>query len=105
MKKYFAFVGILGCILANSQIVIGGSTPSNSHTQLELQNSGQKVLILPVAENETTLPKYNISQPDKYDDDATMEAMLMYNKNESLTKVYDDTKWEQAFNAKNKSTT
>lgn len=105
MKKYLAFTGMLGFILANSQVVIGGSTLSSTNTQLELQNSGQKVLILPVAENETVLPKYNIAQPDKYDDDTTMEAMLMYNKAESLTKVYDGTKWKQAFNAKNKSTT
>ncbi|MET3538945.1 hypothetical protein [Chryseobacterium limigenitum] len=105
MKKYLAFIGMLGFMLANSQVVIGGSTLSSTNTQLELQNSGQKVLILPVAENETVLPKYNIAQPDKYDDDATMEAMLMYNKGESLTKVYDGTKWKQAFNAKNKSTT
>lgn len=105
MKKYFAFIGMLGFMLSNAQVVIGGSTLSSSNTQLELQNSGQKVLILPVAENETVLPKYNNAQPDKYDDDATMEAMLMYNKAESLTKVYDGTKWKQAFNAKNKSTT
>jgi|GEM_PF-1630748 hypothetical protein len=105
MKKYLLLTGMLGFMLVKSQVVVGGGTLSSSHTQLELQNSGQKVLILPVAENETILPKYNSSQPDKYDDDATMEAMLMYNKAESLTKVYDGTKWEQAFNAKNKSTT
>lgn len=103
MKNYLTLTGVLGFILVNSQVIIGGRTLSSSHTQLELQNLGQKVLILPVAENETLLPKYNNSQPDKYDDDSTMEAMLMYNKNESLTKVYDGTKWEQAFNGRNRS--
>ncbi|SEW27102.1 hypothetical protein SAMN05421841_1948 [Chryseobacterium wanjuense] len=105
MKKYLTIICSLGFFLANSQIAIGGASVSSSHTQLELRNSGQKVLIFPVAENETILPKYNASQPDKYDDDASMEAMLMYNKAESITRVYDGTKWENAFNTKNSSTT
>lgn len=96
---------ILGFLPVKSQIIVGGSTLLSNKTQLELQNSGSKVLVLPVAEDETILPKYNSTQPDKYDDDSTMEAMLMYDKNNALTKVYDGTKWEQAFTTKNKAIT
>lgn len=105
MKKNILFGIFIGSIL-NAQVIIGGGNLSSSHTQLELQNTnGQKVLILPAAANNTALPKYNPSQADGYDDDPTMEAMLMYDKNTAFTKVYDGTTWNHAFFPQGKATT
>ncbi|ASK32293.1 hypothetical protein CEY12_20360 [Chryseobacterium sp. T16E-39] len=106
MKTYLLITSILLGTSVSAQVIIGGSTPSNTYTQLELQNTnGQKVLILPAAENNTSLPKYNASQADGYDNDPAMEAMLMYDKNAGLTKVYEGSTWKQAFIPKIKSVT
>lgn len=106
MKRYLVLSTIWMCTLLSAQVIIGGSTPSNMYTQLELQNTnGQKVLILPAADNNTSLPKYNAAQADGYDNDTSMEAMLMYDKNALLTKVYDGSTWKQAFTPKIKSVT
>lgn len=108
MKKYISLIGvsILGCSLLSAQVIMGGSAPASPYTQLELQNNnGQKVLILPGAANNTALPKYNALQADGYDDDPAMEAMLMYDKNAVMAKVYEGTTWEQAFISQGKSAT
>lgn len=106
MKKYILLSNILAGCLLNAQVVMGGANVKSPYTQLELQNTtGQKVLIQPAASNSTTLPKYNAAQPDGYDDDATMDAMLMYDKNASVSKVYDGTTWKQAFIPQGKATT
>lgn len=105
MKKYFFLVNILFVQLLGAQVIIGGSTLSNPYVQLELQNTtGQKVLVLPAANDSTTLPKYNPSQLDQYDDDNTMEGMLMYDKNAKVTKVYNGSMWGNAFIPNNKAT-
>jgi len=106
MKKYILLANILGGCLLNAQVVMGGANVTSPYTQLELQNTtGQKVLIQPVANSNTTLPKYNAAQADGYDDDTTMEAMLMYDKNASVSKVYDGSTWKQAFIPQGKATT
>lgn len=106
MKNYILLFFILGGAFTNAQVIIGGSTLQTPYTQLELQNTtGQKVLIQPTANDNTTLPKYNPAQIDSYDDDPTMDAMLMYDKNASVSKVYDGSTWKQAFIPQGKATT
>ncbi|MEF9478702.1 hypothetical protein ACR1PO_19480 [Chryseobacterium sp. RRHN12] len=106
MKNYIVLLCILGGAFTNAQVIIGGGALQTPYTQLELQNTtGRKVLIQPAANDKTTLPKYNAAQPDGYNDDATMEAMLMYDKNASVSKVYDGTTWKQTFIPQGKATT
>jgi len=98
MKNYILLTCMLGCTFLKAQVIMGGSTLQTPYTQLELQNTtGQKVLIQPAASNNTTLPKYNATQVDGYDDDLSMEGMLMYDKNAAVSKVYDGSTWKQAF--------
>ncbi|WP_144428870.1 hypothetical protein [Chryseobacterium sp. StRB126] len=107
MKTYILLtISLLGCNLLKAQVIMGGGSLKTSYTQLELQNTtGQKVLIQPAANNNTTLPKYNASQADNYDDDPSMQGMLMYDKNAAVSKVYDGSTWKQAFIAQVKATT
>ncbi|SFN58110.1 hypothetical protein SAMN05421594_3374 [Chryseobacterium oleae] len=106
MKKYASLVSIIPCIAINAQIIIGGNNISNPYTQLELQNTDEKkALILPATNDNTTLPQYNVLQTDGYNNDPTMEGMLMYDKKAQITKVYDGSSWKQAFIPEHTATT
>lgn len=98
------FLFVLGSPLLFSQVVIDGNPSStataHSTAMLHIKNQNEaaaKAMGLPVVANKTELPKYNASQPDLYDDEATMTGMLMYQSDEKVVKVYDGTKWDNAF--------
>jgi len=106
MEKKIFLLNIFCALSVKAQVIIGGSVPSNQYTQLELQNTtDQKVLILPATSDKTTLPKYSSAEADEYNDDPSMEGMLMYDKNAKITKVYNGFKWENAFTPDYKATT
>lgn len=93
--------------LVKGQVIINGNSSSTvePHSTAMLlvknqaDNSNVKALGLPVVANATQLPKYNASQPDSYDDDPTMEGMLMFNADPAVNTVvvYDGQKWQKAF--------
>ena len=98
MKNIILLLVLIYSYNISAQVLIGSENPTTTRSDLELQGTdGQKVLILPTTQDFTTLPKYNASEADFYEDDPTMEGMLLYNKSENKTKVYDGTKWENAF--------
>ena len=107
MKNIISILVLVFSCNLYAQLLIGNDSNNvTTKSELELQNiNGEKALILPTSQDATTLPKYNASATDLYDDDPTMEGMLLYNKNENKTKVYDGTKWDNAFdNSPNIST-
>ncbi len=104
-KKYLYCSLLLFGFNLYAQVVIEGNPNStlleaHSSAMLHIKNQNEaaaKAMGLPVVADAQSLPKYNASQPDLYDDDPTMEGMLMYQTDESVVKVYDGTKWSNAF--------
>ncbi|AKK72760.1 hypothetical protein [Chryseobacterium gallinarum] len=103
MRKNIYTIGLLlTAKLAFSQVIIGSHSTPSSHSMLTVVNKEDhpdtsKGMIIPTAETESALPLYNIHQADHFDDDPTMQGMIMYQKDIKRVVVYDGEKWKPTF--------
>ncbi len=95
MKSFISFILGIICIVPitiKSQVGIGTNTPHNKSV-LDIKSGKNKGVIIGKSQNLETLPLYDKSQSDFYQDDPSMEGMIIYVISEKEVYLYDGKKW------------
>lgn len=101
-QKIYTILLLLTVKLFFSQVIVGSSLNPSSRSIFSVVNQEDnsersKGMMIPTVDNEALLPLYNISQADHFDDDSTMQGMIMYQKDIRRVVVYDGEKWKPTF--------
>lgn len=102
IKKIYFTAFLLTAKIAFAQVIVGDSNNPSTNSMFSVVNqednaSNSKGMMIPTVNNETELPLYNISQPDHFNDDPTMQGMIFYQKDIKRAVVYDGEKWKPTF--------
>lgn len=87
---------------AFSQVTLGSAANPSANSMFSVVNNEDnaaksKGMMIPTVNNETELPLYNASDPDRFSNDPTMQGMIMYRKDIQRVVVYDGEKWKPTF--------
>lgn len=98
--KNIIFVNLFMFNLVNAQVIIGDDNFNNKNTILGIINKNDnsqnsKGIKLPSVKNKTQLPLYNPNEIDFFNDDSTMEGMILYQEDIKRIVVYDGEKWKE----------
>lgn len=91
-KTILIFLNIALAISVYAQVSVGNQNP-HSRTLLDMTNEENKGVILTAVDNYKELPLYNESEPDLFENDRTMEGMIIYVEEESMYYQYDGYQW------------
>ncbi|MGG7470366.1 hypothetical protein ACQ7CX_17905 [Chryseobacterium arthrosphaerae] len=101
-KKTYIITLLLTATMAFSQVIVGGSINPSPNSMFSVVNkednaAGSKGMMIPTVNNETELPLYNASHLDHFEDDPSMQGMILYRKDIKRVVVYDGEKWKPTF--------
>ncbi len=98
--NYLLSIGCLFFISSlKAQVLIGQKAEGvQAHAMLDIYNHADNPaqaqgILFPKVDNETELPLYDPTQPDLFQDDPTMEGMLLYQSDIAKVRYYDGEKW------------
>ncbi len=102
MKKIYISVLMALAGTAFSQVTLGSAANPSANSMFSVVNNEDnaaksKGMMIPTVNNETELPLYNASDPDRFSNDPTMQGMIMYRKDIQRVVVYDGEKWKPTF--------
>lgn len=101
-KKIYITTLLLTATTAFSQVIVGSSINPSPNSMFSIVNkednpAGSKGMMIPTVNSETELPLYNASHPDHFEDDPSMQGMILYRKDIKRVVVYDGEKWKPTF--------
>jgi hypothetical protein len=101
-QKIYITAFLLAAKMAFSQVIIGSDANPSPNSMLSVVNkedhaAGSRGMMIPTVNNETELPLYHISQPDRFGNDPDMQGMILYRKDIKRVVVYDGEKWKPTF--------
>lgn len=101
-QKIYITAFLLAAKMAFSQVIIGSDANPSPNSMLSVVNkednaAGSRGMMIPTVNNETELPLYDISQPDRFGNDPDMQGMILYRKDIKRVVVYDGEKWKPTF--------
>ncbi|GAA5091844.1 hypothetical protein GCM10023210_19970 [Chryseobacterium ginsengisoli] len=92
-KIYLSATALLAAAFFNAQVMIS-KTASSAHQNALLDiKDANKGVIFTRAENITTFPLFDNTQEDYFNDEATLEGAILYNKEDKQYYKYDGTTW------------
>lgn len=101
-KKIYIAALLMTAKMAFSQVIIGSANNPSPNSIFSIVNTEDnaarsKGMMIPTVNNETELPLYNASQPNRFDKDPSMQGMIMYRKDIQRVVVYDGEIWKPTF--------
>lgn len=101
-KKIYTLTLFLMTVLLFSQVTVGSHASPSTNAMFSVVNkednaTNSKGMMIPTVNDETELPLYNASQPDHFNDDSSMQGMILYKKDIKRVVVYDGKKWKPTF--------
>lgn len=97
-KTYTILILILGtCIYAQVGISKNNDFEPDQSAIFQVDSDDGKAVILPISESRAQLPYHNATQPDEYDDDATYQGAIAFDREHANVNEYEGEKWASPF--------
>lgn len=102
IKKIYITALLVSATMAFSQVIVNSDTnpsPNSIFSVVNKEDNAAKSrgMMIPLVNNESELPLYDASQADHFNDDPSMQGMILYRKDIKQVVVYDGEKWKPTF--------